>query len=57
MEFPGEDEGIPVRASAWFGNVRTRKSQRKNLAGSGSRDEWLGVPKTPFKGGLGVYHH
>lgn len=28
-------------------DVRTRKPQRKDLAGSGSRDEWLGVPVFP----------
>jgi hypothetical protein len=43
LEFPGEKERVTVGASAWLGNVRTRKSQRKDLAGSGSRDEWFGV--------------
>lgn len=29
LEFPGEDEWVPVRTSAWFGNVRAKGFQGK----------------------------
>jgi len=47
LEFAGENEWIPVGTSAWFWDVGTRKSQIEDLACSGSRDEWLGVPVIP----------
>lgn len=49
LEFTGEDEWVTVVTSAGFGDARTWKSQRKDLASSGLGDEWFGVPPSPFE--------